>query len=95
MVSDILAVTRVSSVIDFTKKWALIMHREMMNVSNCRQSQETVSQSYQSLCAHSRDSTDTDNSLVLTFDLQQNLPVPTLTHGALLYLRQQLRHLQL
>ena len=29
-----------------------------------------------------------DDSLVLTFDLQQNLPVPTVTHGAMFYMRQ-------
>ena len=28
------------------------------------------------------------NVHVITFDLQQNLPVPTLTHSAMLYLRQ-------
>jgi len=33
------------------------------------------------------DSKDTTNSVVLSFDLQQNLPVPTLTHGSMFYLR--------
>ena len=29
-----------------------------------------------------------DTDLVITFDLQQNLPVPTLTHSSMFYLRQ-------
>ena len=36
----------------------------------------------------SQNSQGGENSTVLTFDLQQNLPVPTLTHGAMFYMRQ-------
>ena len=36
----------------------------------------------------SQHSTGTENSVVLTFDLQQNLPVPSLAHGAMFCMRQ-------
>jgi len=48
---------------------------------------EKAAQGCQSLCLDSENSKD-DDSFVLTFDLQQNLPVPTLTHGAMFYMRQ-------
>ena len=50
--------------------------------------QEKAPQGYQSLRLDSEKSKGDADSLVLTFDLQQNLPVPTLTHGAMFYMRQ-------
>ena len=51
--------------------------------------QEKAAQGYhQSLRLNSEKSKGDADSLVLTFYLQQNLPVPTLTHGAMLYMRQ-------
>ena len=50
--------------------------------------QEKAAQGYQALHEDSQHSTGTENSIVLTFDLQQNLPVPTLTHSAMFYMRQ-------
>ena len=47
-----------------------------------------ASQGYQSLRTDTTNSKDDADSIVLTFDLQQTLPVPTLTHGAMFYLRQ-------
>ena len=49
---------------------------------------EKAAQGYQSLRLDSENSKDDVDSIVLTFDLQQNLPVPTLTHGAMFYMRQ-------
>jgi len=49
---------------------------------------EKAAQVYQSLRLDSENSKDDVDSIVLTFDLQQNLPVPTLTHGAMFYMRQ-------
>lgn len=51
--------------------------------------QEKAAQGYhQSVRLDSEKSKGDADSLVLTFDLQQSLPVPTLTHGAMLYMRQ-------
>ena len=50
--------------------------------------QEKAAQGYQPLRLDSEKSKGDADSLVLTFDLQQNLPVPTLTHGAMFYMRQ-------
>ena len=50
--------------------------------------QEKAAQGYQSLRLDSEKSKGDADSLVLTFDLQQNLPVPTLTHGAMFYMTQ-------
>ena len=50
--------------------------------------QEKAAQGYQSLRYDTATSRGDENSLVITFDLQQNLPVPTLTHGSMFYLRQ-------
>ena len=47
--------------------------------------QEKAAQGYQALRVDSQHSSGDENSIVLTFDLQQNLPVPTLTHGAVLH----------
>ena len=46
---------------------------------------ENAAKGYESLRS---DSKNTTNSIVLSFDLQQNLPVPTLTHGSMFYFRQ-------
>ena len=46
---------------------------------------ENAAKGYESLRS---DSKNTTNSIGLSFDLQQNLPVPTLTHGSMFYLRQ-------
>ena len=50
--------------------------------------QEKAAQGYQSLRSDIATSKGDENSLVITFDLQQNLPMPTLTHGSMFYLRQ-------
>ena len=46
---------------------------------------ENAAKGYESLRS---DSKNDENTLVLSFDLQQNLPVPTLVHGSMFYLRQ-------
>ena len=48
--------------------------------------QEAASRGYQSIRLDT--SKDDPDNLVLTFDMQQTLPVPTLTHGSMFYLRQ-------
>ena len=48
--------------------------------------QEKAAQGYESLRSDSGNSKSDHTSCVITFDLQQNLPVPTLTHGAMFYL---------
>ena len=50
--------------------------------------QETASQGYQSLCNDKAMVKGSNDSALLTFDLMQNLPVPTLTHNSMFYLRQ-------
>ena len=50
--------------------------------------QERASQGYCSLRLDSEASKGSDGHMVFTFDLMQNLPVPTLTHGSMFYLRQ-------
>lgn len=50
--------------------------------------QEKAVQGYQALRVDYKNSKGNENSIVLTFDLQQNLRVPTLTHGAMFYMRQ-------
>ena len=49
---------------------------------------EKAAQGYQSLRSDSKKCKGDDDSLVITFDLQQNLPVPTLSHSSMFYLRQ-------
>ena len=49
---------------------------------------EKASQGYQSLRSDTEHTKDDPESLVITFDLEQNLPVPTLTHSSMFYLRQ-------
>ena len=50
--------------------------------------QEKASQGYQFLHSDSKRSERDPESLVIAFDLEQNLPVPTLTHSSMFYLRQ-------
>ena len=50
--------------------------------------QELASQGYRSLRNDAEGSQNADGHTVFTFDLMQNLPVPTLTHGSMFYLRQ-------
>ena len=50
--------------------------------------QEKASQGYQLLHADAESTKGTRNQAVITFDLMQNLPVPTLTHGSMFYSRQ-------
>lgn len=49
---------------------------------------EKAAQEYSSLRSDSQKSKSDPSKAVITFDLQQNLPVPTLTHGSMFYLRQ-------
>ena len=49
---------------------------------------EKAAEGYSSLRADSYQSKTDPSTAVITFDLQQNLPVPTLTHGSMFYLRQ-------
>ena len=49
---------------------------------------EKAAQGYQLLRSDSEKGKGDPTSLVITFDLQQNLPVPTLTHGPMFYKRQ-------
>ena len=49
---------------------------------------EKAAQEYQSLRSDSEKSKSNVDSLVLAFDLQQKLAVPTLTHSAMFYMRQ-------
>lgn len=49
---------------------------------------EKAAQGYASLRSDSHKSKTHPTTAVIIFDLQQNLPVPTLTHGPMLYLRQ-------
>ena len=48
---------------------------------------QKAAQGYASLRADSHRSKTDPSSCVITFDLQQNLPVPMLTHGSMFYLR--------
>lgn len=50
--------------------------------------QEKASQGYRSLRTDSALAKDDPETLVIAFDLEQNLPVPTLTHNSMFYLRQ-------
>ena len=50
--------------------------------------QEKASQGYRLLQDDTKASKTAVNHTLLTFDLMQNLPVPTLTHGAMFYSRQ-------
>ena len=50
--------------------------------------QEHVSQGYRSLREDAEASRNSDGHTVITFDLMHYLPVPTLTHGCMFYLRQ-------
>lgn len=45
---------------------------------------EKASQGYLPLCTDSTRAKDDPESLVISFDLEQNLPVPTLTHSSVL-----------
>lgn len=49
---------------------------------------EKAAQGYQSLRSDSEKCKADASSVLFTFDLQQNLPVPTLTHGPMFYMRQ-------
>ena len=49
---------------------------------------EKASQGYLPLCTDSTRAKDDPESLVISFDLEQNLPVPALTHSPMFYLRQ-------
>lgn len=49
---------------------------------------EKAAHGYASLRSDSHKSKTDPSTAVITFDLQQNLPVPTLTHGPMFYLRQ-------
>ena len=49
---------------------------------------EKAAQGYQSLLSDSEKSKADTTSVVFMFDLQQNLPVPTLTQGPMFYMRQ-------
>ena len=49
---------------------------------------EKASQGYQSLHTDTKLAKDNPETLVISFDLEQNLPVPTLTHSSMFYLRQ-------
>ena len=49
---------------------------------------EKASQGYHSLRSDSAHAKGDPKSLVIAFDLEQNLPVPTLTHSSMFYLRQ-------
>ena len=50
--------------------------------------QHKASQGYLQLRANTEATKDTGDHTLLTFDLMQNLPVPTLTHGSMFYSRQ-------
>ena len=50
--------------------------------------QHKASQGYLQLRADTEATKDTGDHTLLTFDLMQNLPVPTLTHGSMFYSRQ-------
>ena len=50
--------------------------------------QEQASQVYRLLCSDTQDAKGSPNHILLTFDLMQTLPVPTLTHGSMFYSRQ-------
>ena len=50
--------------------------------------QEKASQGYGILCRNTDASKSVRDHTLLTFDLMQNLPVPTLTHGSMFYSRQ-------
>ena len=56
--------------------------------SNLAAHQEKASQGYQSLRSDSEYAKGNDDCILLTFDLMQNLPVPTLTHSSMFYQRQ-------
>ena len=59
-------------------------HRLLM--TELSEHHEKASQGYQSLRSDPQHSKTDPTTCVITFDLQQNLPVPTLTHGAMFYL---------
>lgn len=50
--------------------------------------QEKASQGYSSLRTDTATTKQVNNRWLITFDLMQNLPVPTLTHGSMFYSRQ-------
>ena len=50
--------------------------------------QETAGQGYQSLHKDKEAVKKASNSTIITFDMMQNLPVPTFTHNSMFYLRQ-------
>ena len=50
--------------------------------------QEKASQGYRLLRTDTEATKTTGDHTLLTFDLMQNLPVPTLTHGSMFYSRQ-------
>lgn len=50
--------------------------------------QEKASKGYQSLRADTESTKSVEDRALITFDLMQNLPVPTLTHGSMFYSRQ-------
>ena len=50
--------------------------------------QEKASQGYKLLRSDAEATKDKRNQALITFDLMQNLPVPTLTHGSMFYSRQ-------
>ena len=50
--------------------------------------QEQASLGYSSLRADTEASKQSSDHTLITFDLMQNLPVPTLTHGSMFYSRQ-------
>ena len=56
--------------------------------SNLAAHHSKASQGYEALREDTRLSKSNSDVHVITFDLQQNLPVPTLTHTAMFYLRQ-------
>ena len=56
--------------------------------ANLAAHQETASQGYQALRTDRAVARERDDTVLLTFDMMQNLPVPTLTHNSMFYLRQ-------
>ena len=56
--------------------------------TNLATHQETASQGYQALRSDKAVAKERSDTVLLTFDMMQNLPVPTLTHNSMFYLRQ-------